>query len=166
MALAEFGSVAFGFVFGLFLLSYSARAFFWFRTTPVYLKSEKVTLAFISFSDELISRPSSRSSRGSSIINWLSMAIRRFLDHPVRVAILCAILLCTTLVLNGNLWRLWGLHRDHDRFNSQILSTHQATKVLDSQLHQAKDPSFIERQARDRLDLADEHDLVFVFADE
>lgn len=94
------------------------------------------------------------------------MAIRRFLDHPVRVAILCGIVLMLTLILNGNLWRLWGLHRDFDRFGEQILSAQKSIYVLDGQLHQAKDPSFIERQARDRLDLAGEHDLVFVFADE
>lgn len=94
------------------------------------------------------------------------MSLRRFLDHPGRVATLCGCLLILTLVLNGNLWRLWGLHRDFDRFTMQIFDTQKATRLLEAQLLQAKDPSFIERQARDRLDLAGEHDLVFVFADE
>lgn len=96
----------------------------------------------------------------------MSMSIRHFLDHPTRVASLCLAVLALTLVLNGNLWRLWGLHRDFDHLSQQISETRQGTLQLEAQLHQAKDPSFIERQARDRLDMAGEHDLVFVFADE
>lgn len=94
------------------------------------------------------------------------MSIRRFLDHPGRVATVCVFVLIATLILNGNLWRLWGLHRDFDRMTQQIEETLQGTQQLEAQLRQAKDPSFMERQARDRLDLAGEHDLVFVFADE
>ncbi len=94
------------------------------------------------------------------------MSIRQFLDHPARVATLCLVFLAATLVLNGNLWRLWGLHRDFDHLSAQIIQTTQSTRTLEAQLKQAKDPNFIERQARDRLDLAGEHDLVFVFADE
>lgn len=33
------------------------------------------------------------------------------------------------------------------------------------QIKQAKDPVFIERQAKDKLDMVDEHDLVFVFSE-
>lgn len=94
------------------------------------------------------------------------MSIRQFLDHPTRVATLCLVFLAVTLVLNGNLWRLWGLHRDFDHLSAQIITTTQSTQVLETRLKQAKNPSFIERQARDRLDLAGEHDLIFVFADE
>ncbi len=95
-----------------------------------------------------------------------SMSIRQFLDYPGRVATLCLLLLAVVLVLNGNLWRLWGLHRDFDRLTQQIFDTQKTSQQLEAQLHQAKDPSFMERQARDRLDLAGENDLVFVFADE
>lgn len=94
------------------------------------------------------------------------MSIRQSLDHPTRVATLCLVFLAVTLILNGNLWRLWGLHRDFDHLSQQIIDTNHSSRLLEAQLKQAKDPNFIERQARDRLDLAGEHDLVFVFADE
>ena len=65
--------------------------------------------------------------------------------------------------MNGNLFRLWGLYRDYDRIVFDIKNTQTTIASLTAQLKQAKDPSFIERQARDKLDLAGEHDLVFVF---
>lgn len=71
-----------------------------------------------------------------------------------------------SIVLNGNVFRLWGLHRDFDRITADIGTTRENITSLAGQLTQAKDPTFIERQARDKLDLAGEHDLVFVFAEQ
>lgn len=71
-----------------------------------------------------------------------------------------------TLLLNGLLWRLWGLHRDQARLINDIAATKAGIQNLTVQLKEAKDPSFIERQARDKLDLVSEKDLVFVFSDQ
>lgn len=58
------------------------------------------------------------------------------------------------------------MYRDHERISADILEMRNNILNLSSQLKQAKDPNFIERQARDKLDLAGEHDLVFVFPDQ
>ncbi|MNJ92540.1 Septum formation initiator [compost metagenome] len=71
-----------------------------------------------------------------------------------------------SIVLNGNAFKLWSLHRDFERISEEILTTKSTIKSLSGQLKQAKDPSYIERQARDKLDLVGEHDLVFVFSDQ
>ncbi len=94
-----------------------------------------------------------------------ALGFRRFLDQPGKVALCCLAIFCASIILNGNAFRLWGLHRDFDRIGQDIENTHQSIKGLTLQLKQAKDPVFMERQARDKLDLAGEHDLVFVFAD-
>jgi cell division protein FtsB len=52
------------------------------------------------------------------------------------------------------------------RIQSEILLNQKELEQINLQLKQAKDPSFIERQARDKLDYANENDLVFVFAEE
>lgn len=95
-----------------------------------------------------------------------ALGVRRFLNHPTRVAMVCFVVFTTSIVLNGNLWRLWGLHRDFAHIQSEIVQTKKGIFDLQSQLKQAKDPAFIERQARDKLDLAGEHDLVFVFPEQ
>ena len=91
--------------------------------------------------------------------NW----IRDILSQPRLVGILCIIFVISTAILNGVLWRLWALHRDHDRRVHEMLLAHQNISQLRTHLDQARDPAYIERQARDRLDLVSENDLIFVF---
>jgi len=95
-----------------------------------------------------------------------AVGLRRFLNQPGKVAVFCVFIFAVAIVLNGNLWRLWGLHRDFDRIGVEIVETKKSIAGLSGQLKQAKDPAFIERQARDKLDLAGEHDLVFVFPEQ
>jgi len=98
--------------------------------------------------------------------NKFALGLRRFLNHPGRVMTVCLLVFAVSIVLNGNIWRLWGLHRDFDRIGDEISQTKTTIRDLQVQLKQAKDPAFIERQARDKLDLAGEHDLVFVFPEQ
>lgn len=95
-----------------------------------------------------------------------AVSFRRLLDNPAKVAGICVFVFLVSVVLNGNAFRLWGLHRDQSHIQFEIENAHASITKLNLQLKEAKDPSFIERQARDKLDLAGEHDLVFVFADE
>ncbi len=95
-----------------------------------------------------------------------ALGLRRFLNNPPKVAMLCLAIFVVSIVLNGNVFRLWGLHRDFDRINLEIAQTKENISTLTAQLKQSKDPAFIDRQARDKLDLAGEHDLVFVFSDQ
>lgn len=95
-----------------------------------------------------------------------AIGLRRFLNHPPKVALVCLGVFCVSIVLNGNVFRLWGLHRDFDRITADIQTTKENIGALTAQLTQAKDPAYIERQARDKLDLAGEHDLVFVFPEQ
>lgn len=91
---------------------------------------------------------------------------RHFLNEPIRVLIVSLTLCGLYLLFNGNLLRLWSLHRDVSRLEVGIQEAKRQSQLLDLQLIQAKDPHYIERQARDRLDFAGEQDLVFVFAEE
>lgn len=95
-----------------------------------------------------------------------AVSIRLFINHPGRVLGLCLFFLFSSLLFNGVLWKIWGLHRDHDRliFENQNLASQIGE--LGTQVRQAKDPSFIEKQARDKLDFVGENDLVFVFSDQ
>lgn len=71
-----------------------------------------------------------------------------------------------SLFFNGAIWRVWSLHRDLKTIQEQIVASKAQSKALDMQIKQAKDPSFIERQAKDKLDMVGENDLVFVFSDQ
>ncbi|MBC7742031.1 MAG: septum formation initiator family protein [Bdellovibrionaceae bacterium] len=89
--------------------------------------------------------------------------LRSFLDKPHKVLLVCAFVFIVSLFLNGALWRVWGLRRDRVTIQEQITAAQKQATFLDVQIKQAKDPVFIERQARDKLDLVGENDLIFVF---
>lgn len=98
-------------------------------------------------------------------IESAAVAFRGFLNHPQKVILLCGFGFFLSVFLDGGLFRLWGLHRDIAQMNRFIDETREQTEALNQQLKQARDPSFIERQARDKLDMVNENDLVFVFSD-
>lgn len=69
------------------------------------------------------------------------------------------------LVSDGSVFRLWNLHNDQKRITANIANLEKEFKVLDTQFIKANDPDFLEQQARDRLDLASEDELIFVFSE-
>ena len=91
--------------------------------------------------------------------------VRNFLNQPKRIFFLSLFVFVIALFLNGSLWKVWGLRRDYNTIQQQILLSQKQSSVLDMQIKQAKDPAFIERQAMDKLDMVNENDLIFVFPD-
>ncbi len=93
-------------------------------------------------------------------------ALHDFLKRPLLVLGTCLLLAFSNLVLDGTLFRLWSL----DRERQQLLESSQNLKTdlsrIGAKIREAKEPSFVEREARDRLDLVSEGDLVFLFSDE
>ncbi len=96
-------------------------------------------------------------------IRQMSFKFRQLLNKPLKVAVLCFCIFLLSLFINGTLWRVWGLRRDQSTITEQIANTQKQSTLLDVQIKQAKDPVYIERQARDKQDMVSENDLVFVF---
>jgi len=88
---------------------------------------------------------------------------KNWLNQPQKVLTTCFLVLVISLFLNGTVWKVWGLYRDETVIKEQIIQAGVAIKNYDQQMLQAKDVTFIEHQARDKMDLVGENDLVFVF---
>lgn len=88
------------------------------------------------------------------------------LQNPQKIFWICLGLITLNVVLDGSLFRLWSLHRDSISIAQNIEILEQQNKELSRRLQRAKDPAFLEREARDRFDLVSEGDLVFVFSEE
>lgn len=89
----------------------------------------------------------------------------KLLLNPWKVLIFSILFTCASLLLNGSLFNLYRLHRDQKILAEQIESAKFQIAELDRQMLKVKDPTFIERQALDNFDMANEKDLVFVFPD-
>ena len=101
-----------------------------------------------------------------SFVSSVSTFISDLLQKPLRVLSLCLFLLFIGLFLDGSLIRLWSLHRDSGDLVKKIEALEAKSLETKMKIRNAKDPQFIEIQARDRFDLAGEGDLIFVFSDE
>ncbi len=97
------------------------------------------------------------------IIQNYAFKLKNWLNQPQKVFIGCLFLLIISLFLNGTVWKVWGLYRDQSVIKEQINQARITIKSYDQQMVLAKDSTFIEHQARDKMDLVGENDLVFVF---
>lgn len=93
----------------------------------------------------------------------LSYRFQNWLYQPSKVLIVCLGVLLGSLMLNGTVWKVWGLYRDEVRFKHEIVRAKADALNVEAQMTLAKDPRYIERLAKDKMDLVGENDLVFVF---
>ena len=100
------------------------------------------------------------------LFSKIARTVSSVLHQPALVFSACLVLVTFGLVLDGSLFRLWALHRDSKDIAAKIEESKINTGKLQAKIKQAQDPMYIEMQARERLDLVGEHDLVFVFSDE
>ena len=92
--------------------------------------------------------------------------INRLLLKPFGVLIICLILGTMAITLDGSLYKYWSLTNFEKELDIRIHRMSLASNSLKSQIEQTKNRSFLERQARDRLDLVGQNEIVFVFSDE
>lgn len=91
--------------------------------------------------------------------------LNHWLNSPIKVFWVCLTLIFLVLISDGSVFRLWNLHGDQERITHSIAKLEKDFQVLDGKYLKVNDPDFLEQQARDRLDLASEDELIFVFSD-
>jgi cell division protein FtsB len=97
----------------------------------------------------------------SSISEWLVETIYT----PKRVLLLCSVAVACGLVFDGTLIKIWRLQRNIETFEVKTQKYQEKIEIVREQVQRSNDPEFLERQARDRFDLVNEGDLVFVFSE-
>jgi hypothetical protein len=96
-------------------------------------------------------------------IQHYAILFRNWLNQPQKVFVMCLFVLMISLFLNGTVWKVWGLYRDQTQIKQQIEESRLLIKDYEQQMLQAKDTTFIQHQALDKMDLVNESDLIFVF---
>lgn len=92
-----------------------------------------------------------------------SYRFQNWLYRPYKVFIVCLMILLGSLLVNGTVWKVWGLYRDESRFKMEIVKAKADILAVEGQMTMVRDPRYIERLARDKMDLVGENDLMFVF---
>lgn len=78
---------------------------------------------------------------------------------------MCLIILAFSLVFNSTLWRLYHTIHNQEVLDLKIKEEKIKITKITEQLHQLKNPAYIEKQARDRLEFLEKNDLLFVFSE-
>ncbi len=85
------------------------------------------------------------------------------LERPLAVATITFAVLLMGLMMNGS--RLLFLIREEAQMKNEIESTKAEILKVEKLLSKAKSPQFIEQEARERLDMISEDELMFVFSE-
>ncbi len=93
----------------------------------------------------------------------IKLLIVKALYRPYFAGLLCLLFLLVNLIFDGTLFRVFRLNRDLRLIRYRI--EYMAGKNLDlkNKIKRASDPDFVEKEARQRLDYANEGDLIFIF---
>ncbi len=91
---------------------------------------------------------------------------RNFLNSPGKVLVLSTIFFLINFFINGNFIRLLNLKNEIEKLNGSIKKNKYSIEQIENNLSKTNDPIYMERQAREKLDLVSEDDLVFIFPGE
>ena len=79
---------------------------------------------------------------------------------------ICAVFLIFNLLIDGTLFQVFYLGRDLKVMKNRIHHFEEKNSDLKKQISRFADPEFIEKEARERLDFAEEGDLIFIFPED
>ena len=89
------------------------------------------------------------------------------LEHPVKIGIAASGLAFVGLLTQGTWIDLWNLKSEQWKLQKKYEDTLKYNAVLQAKIEQARtSDKFIGRQAREKLDLVKEDELVFIFENE
>lgn len=95
--------------------------------------------------------------------------ILKFLQKPSQVLVLCLILAAVNVVLDGTLFHIRKLYLNKKNLNQKIQETQIKNQALVKKLKKLSDPKqlgYLEKEARNRFDLAGREDLIFIFPED
>jgi cell division protein FtsB len=89
------------------------------------------------------------------------------LEHPFKIGIAATGLAFVGLLTQGTLIDLWNIKSEEHKIQKRYQETLKYNEILKTKIEEARtSDKFIGRQARDKLDLVKEDEIVFIFENE
>ncbi|MBX9766684.1 MAG: septum formation initiator family protein [Bdellovibrionales bacterium] len=99
------------------------------------------------------------------MLTEIHRGVTHFLHRPKSVAMWCLVLSLSGLLVEGSLLSWLRLLSEERVMAGELVRLKADNTRLKTEVSQTKDPKLIEREARERLDLVQKNDLIFVFSD-
>ncbi len=97
------------------------------------------------------------------MFRWFLLGLKKVICSPFYTFLFCLFLLMFVLVFDGTFLRLWSMNKEIEILSQSITQLKIKEEQLNQQIAQANSIQFIEQQARERFELVDENDLLFLF---
>lgn len=92
--------------------------------------------------------------------------LNSLLLRPGRILFICLLLGGFAVTFDGSMLQYLSLQRTERELEERIAQVTKASGHLRSQIEQTKNLGFLEKQAREKLDVVGDDELVFIFSDE
>ena len=90
----------------------------------------------------------------------------RWLFRPKHILIICSVVILYAVVFDGTLFKLRRLYLSQKAIDQKTFEIQTKNRVLLRKLEKLSDPKFLEKEVRNRFDLAGKGDLIFIFPEE
>ena len=92
--------------------------------------------------------------------------IEKWLKKPKMVLIFCGILILFNVVLDGSLFQIRKLYLYQRELDKKTLEIQIKNQVILEKIKKLSDPKHLEQEVRNRFDLAEQGDLIFIFPED
>lgn len=96
----------------------------------------------------------------------LAIWLEETINNPKKVLFICLVFVGLSLISEGSLWRLYRLRKDKSILTHKIEEEKLKIARLSGEIKRLDEPRYVERQAREKLELLEKDDLLFIFSGE
>ena len=97
----------------------------------------------------------------------IQQQLNSWLEHPVKIGISALALAFAGLLSEGTLLDLWNLQKEKAKIQGRLDENMKTNEDLKMRIERAQNSDkFIGKQAREKLDLVRDDELVFIFENE
>ena len=90
----------------------------------------------------------------------------RFLRRTDRILVICALLILYSVVFDGTLFQLRKLYLSKKALSRKTFEIETKNQVIENKIKNLSHPRYLEKEVRNRFDLAGEGDLIFIFPED
>lgn len=93
---------------------------------------------------------------------WVESCIQ----NPYRIFFICSVFIFINVIFDGTLFRIRKLYLSRKILIEKSYEIKKKNQKILEKLEKIKDPQFLEKEIRNRFDLAGEGDLIFIFPED
>ena len=92
--------------------------------------------------------------------------VDQWLKRPKLIMGFCIVLILFNIIFDGTLFQMRKLYLQQKTLKQQTLEIQTKNDILVEKMKKLSDPKYLEKEVRNRFDLAGQGDLIFIFPED